>query len=410
MCARRHKRDPPQGPPEFDEYTLTTRGELLGSVEVPAGERLGPGFAGYFHPARAFSRVVGLFDEWKRAADRLVRLYDTDFTASPSPVLRRGHRLDVSEALARARVAQDIASQALVDLGLELSDSSGRRLETSFINIERVRIEQETERHEFGLIGPSPFEEIDAGIEVTPYRLSAYAPSEEEPDGPPSRGPRWGVPWSPAKERDEAAEDGALASADEEWSSEDEDGRDDEYEWEGNAPSLEDRVALWHRAVTGHRRDTLFSVLDLASTSTVDDDDERDHWVKSVQRARAEGVMDVELSHYLIWRIVTNAEEQRMQVVDPLLLELMDRMEPMPAKYGVSEMADLDQMTDPPAEWLDIHKACDARRSQLASEVLLSAGESALVAAMHERPEEFAARMAVWDARMEREDAERRGR
>jgi hypothetical protein len=102
---------------------------------------------------------------------------------------------------------------------------------------------------------------------------------------------------------------------------------------------------------------------------------------------------------------VTNAHDNRHNTVDAVLLELSDRLDVVAAKYGV-EADELDQLEDAPAEWTDINRAWKVRQSQVVSEVLLSAGEPALEAEMRERPEELAARMAVWEERVEREKAE----
>ena len=72
MSRRRNKPAPREDPPEPVEYTLTAKGEVLGTVVVRRSrERL---FMGYFHPIRAFSRIVGLFDEYNRAIERYDRL------------------------------------------------------------------------------------------------------------------------------------------------------------------------------------------------------------------------------------------------------------------------------------------------------------------------------------------------
>jgi hypothetical protein len=408
-----------RGPPEFHTYTLTAKGEVLGTVDVRPGTRLGPDFCGYFHPVRAFSRVWPLFEAYERAYDRYYRLYAGDYRASPSPALRRGQRLDVSEALARAKVAQEIAHQELVDLGLELSDSRGRRLETGSIYIERTRLEEQIEFYEryTELYETSPYDEIDDGVDVSPYRLSAHEP-EKDPAESPSRKEPWGEPWTPAKEREEAARWAAEDAVIDAWldgqsAEDDEDAGDgevpweDDYEWYGDHPSFEDKMVLLQRAAVGHPRDTFRWVLDLAKPRDYDDDKDRDEWVKAVQRARSDGLLDEELSQFLIWKIVTDAHEYRHKVADPVMLELHHRMNVLVEKYGM-EPDDLDQMTDPPAEWSDLDKAWNEREPRIVGDVLISAGETALEAAMRERPEEFAARMAVWEEKVGREERVRR--
>jgi hypothetical protein len=411
MSHRRSRRDSRQNLPEPVEYTLTAKGEVLGTVEVRRSrERL---FMGYFHPARAFSRVVRLFDEYNRAADRYVRLRDSDFRTSTSPALRRGAPLDVSEARRRAWVAQDIAGQALAALGLELHDSNGRPVETVYIGIGRVRIEEEMELYEIAdgrLAGPSPFEEIDAGVDVTPYRLLGRMAAEDEA----GRKPRWGVPWSPDEGRTDTAEEDSLwfvaadLERDDEEDSDEKVDFDDELEWEGSQPPFENRVTLWHRAVSGHPRDTLLRVLDLAQPQYSNDPEDRDLWVKSVQYARTEGLLDEQLSQYLIWRIVTDAHDE-VSERDPSLLELLARMDAVAVKHGLDPEA-ADEISDPPAEWAEINTAWLARGAQMINEVLLAAGELSLEAAMREQPAEFAARMAAWEERVKRGHEERQRR
>jgi hypothetical protein len=55
---------------------------------------------------------------------------------------------DVSAALARATVAQRAAHQKLADLGMELTDARGRRLETGSMNIERTQLEERVQLYE----------------------------------------------------------------------------------------------------------------------------------------------------------------------------------------------------------------------------------------------------------------------
>jgi hypothetical protein len=148
---------------------------------------------------------------------------------------------------------------------------------------------------------------------------------------------------------------------------EDGNGLYDAYEGEGDGLSLEDRVALWHRAVSGHRCETFYNVLGLVGSDICNhDDDDRKLWIESVQRARTDGLLDEEISRYLIWRIVVSDYERSS---DPAFLELLDRETAVTQTCGV-EIEDLDQMTDPPTEYLDLHKAytpgrrtCSAWRS-----------------------------------------------
>jgi len=409
MRTRQREREAWQSPPDLDEYILTARGELLGRVEVPAGARPGLEFEGYFHPARAFSRVVGLFDEYNRAGDRWARLYHSGLTTAVA--LRRGRQLDMDRAVERAEAAWDLADDALHELGLELTDASGRRLATSLINIECVKLEEESALHDEpgDLEGLSPFEELEAGVDVTPYRLSACSRDKDAPAGTPARKPLTAVPWRPEEDLELDAALEAWESATEGSSPDYEDDPDAELEWEGGSPSLEDRITLWRRAAGGHPRDTLLSNLDLAGPmGSADIERDRDVWVKSVQLARARGFLGADLADYLIWSIVTEVEDHRY-VEDPNGDELLDRRVAFAQKLGV-EMEDLDRMTDPPAEWLTLQKASHDQHTQRVSEVLLSAGETSLAAAMRDRPEEFEARMDAWDERVRKEHEEKQRR
>jgi hypothetical protein len=182
---------------------------------------------------------------------------------------------------------------------------------------------------------------------------------------------------------------------------------EDDYEWDGEHPSFEDKVVLLRRAAKGHPRDTFAWVLDVAKPRHYDDDEDRDEWVKAVQRTREEGVLQAELAQFLIWKIVMNAHEYRQNTVDPVLVELADREEEVAKKYGV-EAEDVHLKVYAPVEWAEIDKAWEAREAEMIREVFVAAGETALEVEMRERAEEFAARMKGWEERVGREEAVRR--
>jgi hypothetical protein len=422
--ARRLRR----GQPEFSTYALSAKGELLGTVEVPLGVRPGYDFRGYFHPVRAFSRIWPLIEASERAYDRYYLLYTYDARALRSRGLPSAPGPDVSEALERATLAQDLAQRKVDALGMELTDARGQRLKTGWMHIERTLLEEEVEIYERypDLCETDPFDEIDAGVDVSPYRLTAHGP-EKDPARAASHKKRWGAPWTAERERDLVAAEqaagetaaavfgGELQEGDE-GDEGDEDGEgggvpwEEDYEWEGEHPPFEDKLALLQRAAKGHPRDTFAWVLDVAMPRHYDDDEDRDEWVKAVQRARAEGVLEADLAQFLIWKIVMNAHEYRHKTVDPVLVELDHRMDVVAQKYGV-EADELGQMAEPPAEWIEIDEAWDAREPRIVGEVLLAAGEAGIEAEMRERPGEFGERMKGWEERVDgavRTDEEQR--
>jgi hypothetical protein len=175
-------------------------------------------------------------------------------------------------------------------------------------------------------------------------------------------------------------------------------------------PTIDDCVRLWHQAIEWIKHDTIIGIRELAAQAAGWEEADRDMWIDSVQRVRANGLFDADTAYNLLHHIVEEAVMYDAYAIDEELQEIGDRMEALCDLYGLPEGTDFTPWRDPPAEWTALVRECEAREQGMEYEVLRAAGEHEMVRVMIEERAEFDRRIKVVENRIRRDHSAERER
>ena len=164
---------------------------------------------------------------------------------------------------------------------------------------------------------------------------------------------------------------------------------------------IDARVEQWAQA-TGDEGSiwTVQAVLDFAALESYrNEDGDGDAWVKAVQRARAAGVLERDLSWLLLDRITDQMIPDELG--DPYQADLMEKFIDVEAEYGDVDESDEESVRNAPEAWRVLQRARDRRITMLKVRVLRAAGEDEMARVMEEERADFARRMEkvaeIWD-------------
>lgn len=185
---------------------------------------------------------------------------------------------------------------------------------------------------------------------------------------------------------------------------------DDEDEFGGRDPSLEECLRLWHQGIEWYRHDTLLGIREFAGCTSETSEESRRTWITSVQRLRAAGLFDADTSYNLLHYIVDTSLDYQSFFDDPALCEISDRMDALCRAHGLDECDDFTSWATPPSAWTVLVREWDEREAEMRREVLRDAGEYEMVRLITGQPTEFRRRIAAVEARLEGDHAEARSR
>ena len=164
---------------------------------------------------------------------------------------------------------------------------------------------------------------------------------------------------------------------------------------------LEQRLAQWMQA-TGEEKSiwTVPSVLDFATIGSYQNaDGDGDLWIKSVQRAREAGAVDLDLSWLLIDRITSSMIPGELD--DSYQADLVEKFWDVEDEYGNVDEDDDESVKSAPEAWKVLNRARNRRLTMLQVRVLRAAGEDEMARMLEEQPDEFARRMeqvaGIWE-------------
>ena len=185
---------------------------------------------------------------------------------------------------------------------------------------------------------------------------------------------------------------------------------DDEDEFAGRDPTLEECIRLWHQGIEWYGHDTLLGIREFAGCTSETSEPSRRTWIASVQRLRAAGLFDTDTSYNLLYYVVDVSLDYQSFFDDPTLSEISDRMESLCRAHGLPDDEDFTPWPNPPAEWTALTREFDEREAEMRREVLRDAGEHEMVRLMTGQAAEFRRRIAAVEARLEGDHAEARSR
>jgi hypothetical protein len=188
---------------------------------------------------------------------------------------------------------------------------------------------------------------------------------------------------------------------------------DEEGDFDDRAPTLDECIGLWRRAIEGHKHSTVVGIRKFADSTcgpgptcqTV-----RRTWIESIKRLRAEGLFDVDTSYNLINHIVGGSLDSAGYYDDPVLQEILDRMEALCDAHGLSDLAEVGLWSDPPAGWEALRREYNDREDEMRNAILRAAGEHDMIALLTNDPDEFKRRTAAVETRIKRDHDAARAR
>lgn len=165
--------------------------------------------------------------------------------------------------------------------------------------------------------------------------------------------------------------------------------------------TLDQRVEQWVQATgDGESMWTVPAVLDFAMIGSYGNEDgDGDLWIKSLQRARDAGAVDLDLSWLLIDRI--SSQMIPGELGDSYQADLVEKFWDVEDEYGEVDERDEESVKNAPDAWRVLDRARTRRLTMLQVRVLRAAGEDEMARLIEEKPEEFAQRMAqvagIWE-------------
>jgi hypothetical protein len=153
------------------------------------------------------------------------------------------------------------------------------------------------------------------------------------------------------------------------------------------------RAERWRQATRREWIWTVESALDFAFLESCENEDgEGDLWIASIQRARAEGVLEKNLSYALLDRI-TEAMAGDGPDGDPVLRAIEEKIEDAELEYNQDSMKAFASDPHAPEECKAIQRAWDRRMTLLKIEILRASGEDEMVRLMESEAAAFRARL-----------------